>query len=42
MDHTEKMDCRSNAEVIFTGAISNFQLRMGLTQQHKQNKLKKC
>jgi len=31
MDRAEKMDCRSNGEVIFTGATTEFQLRMGLT-----------
>lgn len=31
MDRAEKMDCRSNGEVLFTGATTKFQLRMGLT-----------
>ena len=33
MDRAEKMDCRSNGEVIFTGATTEFQLRKGLTQK---------
>ena len=31
MDRAEKMDCRSNGEVIFIGATTEFQLRKGLT-----------
>jgi hypothetical protein len=31
MDRAEKMDCRENGEVIFTGATAKFQLKKGLT-----------
>ena len=31
MDRAEKMDCRENGEVIFTGATAEFQLKKGLT-----------
>jgi len=31
MDRAEKIDCRANGEVIFTGATTEFQLKKGLT-----------
>ena len=31
MDRTEKIDCRENGAVIFTGATIKFQLKKGLT-----------
>jgi hypothetical protein len=32
MDRTQKIDCGTNGEVIFTGATIKFQLKEGLTQ----------
>jgi len=32
MDRTQKIDCGTNGEVIFTGATTEFQLKKGLTQ----------
>ena len=32
MDRAEKIDCRANGEVIFTGATTEFQLKKGLTR----------
>jgi hypothetical protein len=31
MDRTQKIDCGTNGEVIFTGATIKFQLKEGLT-----------
>jgi len=31
MDRAEKIDCRENGAVIFTGATIKFQLKKGLT-----------
>jgi hypothetical protein len=31
MDRTQKIDCETNSEVIFTGATIKFQLKKGLT-----------
>jgi hypothetical protein len=31
MDRAEKIDCRANGEIIFTGATAKFQLKKGLT-----------
>ena len=33
MDRAEKIDCRENGAVIFTGATIKFQLKKGLTHQ---------
>jgi hypothetical protein len=30
MDRAEKMDCRADGEIIFTGATAKFQLKKGL------------
>jgi hypothetical protein len=35
MDRTQKIDCGTNAEVIFTGATIKFQVKKGLTQKRK-------
>jgi len=32
MDRTQKIDCGTNGEVIFTGATIKFQLKEGLTR----------
>ena len=37
MDLAEKMDCRSNGEVLFIGATTEFQLRVGLTRFEERN-----
>jgi hypothetical protein len=34
MDRTQKIDCGTNGEVIFTGATIKFQLKEGLTLRH--------
>jgi len=33
MDRAEKMDCRANGEVVFKGATTKFQLKMGLIRE---------
>jgi hypothetical protein len=34
MNRAEKIDCRENGEVIFTGATIKFQLKKGLTHEY--------
>jgi hypothetical protein len=36
MDRTQKIDCGTNGEVIFTGATIKFQLKEGLTPTYQQ------
>lgn len=35
MDRTQKIDCGTNGEVIFTGATIKFQLKKGLIHKRK-------
>jgi len=42
MDRAEKIDCRSNGEVIFTGATTKFQLKKGLTLARKVHCTRRC
>lgn len=39
MGRAEKMACMANGEVIFTGATTEFQLRMGLTHSKTQGRM---